>query len=141
MPRGKADGYSMVARRFPGKARNATGLTQLAENTNNHINHIVNIKNGQIHEGGTKSAQLPGSKAITVGDAMVRPKSDSHRKKQRGRSANSAHDKELPTEHWAHAVAMFDEKSKAAALESKKQLPEDFSASDFDVVRGRARSR
>lgn len=88
-----------------------------------------------------KSAQLPGSNAITPGDAMVKPRLDGHRKTKRGTSANSAHHKELPTTHWAHAVAMFAEKSKAAELESKKQLPEDFSASDFEVFRARARSR
>ena len=70
---------------------------------------------------------------------MVKPKLDGHRKKQHGKPANSAHDKELPAAHWAHAMAMFDEKSEAAALESTQQMPEDFSASDFDAVRARTR--
>ena len=87
-----------------------------------------------------KSAQLPGSNAITPGDAMVKPKLNGHRKEQRGTSANSARHKELPTTHWAHAVAMCAENSKSAALESRKQLPEHFSAADFDIVRARTLS-
>ena len=71
---------------------------------------------------------------------MGKRKLDGHRNTQRDPSANSAHDKELPTTHWAYAVAMIAEKNKAAALESKKQLPEDFSASDFDIVHARVLS-
>ena len=95
---------------------------------------------GHLNRVGMKSARLPGSHTITAGDAMVKPKSGGQRKEQRGTSANSPHYKELPTTHWAHAVAMIAEKKMAAELESKKQLPEDFSASDFDVVRARSLS-
>ena len=72
-----------------------------------------------------------------MGDAMAKPKSNGLRIVQRGTSANSARYKESPTTAWARAVAMVAARSHPAAQESEKQLPEDFSASDFDIIRAR----
>ena len=49
---------------------------------------------------------------------------------------------ELPIAYWVRAVAMIASKNDLAELEPgpERQLPEDFSASDFDVVRARALS-
>ena len=90
-----------------------------------------------MRTGGMKSAQLPGSIVTTLGNNMVKSKLDAQHKAKRGTSANSAHYKELPTTHWAHAVAMLAAKNEPAVLESNKQLPEDFSTSDCDVIRAR----
>ena len=68
---------------------------------------------------------------------MAEPKLDGQRKVKRGTSANSAHHKESLTTPWAHAVAMLAANSQPALPESDKQLPEDFSASDFDIIRAR----
>jgi hypothetical protein len=56
--------------------------------------------------------------------------------------ANGGQNPELPIAYWVRAVATIAAKNKLAELEpgSKHQLPEDFSASDFDVVRARALS-
>jgi hypothetical protein len=69
---------------------------------------------------------------------MAKPKFDGLRKVQRGTSANSAHHKELPTTAWADAVAMLAARSQPAAQKSEKQLPEDFSANDMNVIRVRS---
>ena len=71
---------------------------------------------------------------------MAKPKLDGQRKVKRCTSANSAHHKESLTTPWAHAVAMLIAKSQPAAQESDQRLPEDFSASDFDIIRARGLS-
>lgn len=68
---------------------------------------------------------------------MDKPKLDGHRKRKRIASVNSVRCKELPTTHWAHAVATLVAKNEPAALESKPQLPEDSLDANFDVVRAR----
>ena len=55
-------------------------------------------------------------------------------------SAGGGHDKEAPIPDWVRAVAMISATDKQAVMESKRPLPEDFSARDFDVVRARALS-
>jgi hypothetical protein len=55
-------------------------------------------------------------------------------------SAGGGHDKEALIPDWIRAVAMISAKDKQAVMESKRQLPEEFSARDFDVVRARALS-
>jgi len=87
-----------------------------------------------------KSAWLSDISVNLLGDAMANPKLEGKRMKKRIASVNSTHNKELPATHWAHAVAMLAEKSLPAAQESEKQLPEDSSATNFDVVRARALS-
>ena len=87
-----------------------------------------------------KSALIPDSNVITPGGAMVKSKLDGHRKAKRIASVNSVRYKEFPTTHWAHAVATLVARSEPAVLESNRQLPENFSASDFDVVRARTLS-
>jgi hypothetical protein len=57
-------------------------------------------------------------------------------------SASGGQNLESPIAYWVRAAAMTAAKNKLAELElgSKQQLPEDFSARDFDVVRARALS-
>jgi len=94
----------------------------------------------RLAKDGMKYALLSLNALTKPRDAMVKAKLDGHRKKQRVASPNSARAKELPTTHWIYAMAMIAEKNKPVKQESKKELPEDFSASDFDVVRARALS-
>jgi hypothetical protein len=58
-----------------------------------------------------------------------------------GKSGNSGgHDKVAPIPDWVHAMSEYAAKNKQAVMESKAQLPKDFSATDFDFNRARALS-
>jgi len=56
------------------------------------------------------------------------------------RGNSGGHDKVAPIPDWVHAAAIHAAKNKQPAMESKRQLPKDFSASDFDFNRARALS-
>lgn len=56
------------------------------------------------------------------------------------RENSGGHDKVAPIPDWVHAVAMHAAKNKRAVMESKRQLPEEFSAADFDFNHARALS-
>ena len=57
------------------------------------------------------------------------------------KSGNSGgHDKVAPIPDWVHAVAMHAAKNKRAVMESRPQLPEEFSATDFDFNHARTLS-
>ncbi len=68
---------------------------------------------------------------------MAKTKLNRPRKKKRVMSVNKAQQRELPTTHWAYAVAMLRAMKMPVAPESNEPLPEDFSASDFDIIRAR----
>jgi len=71
---------------------------------------------------------------------MVNSRLDDLSQKKLSTSASGGHDKEAPIPDWVRAVAMIAAKNKQAVMESKRQLPEQFSARDFDVVSARALS-
>lgn len=71
---------------------------------------------------------------------MVNPKLDGLRQEKLSMSASGGDNKASPIADWVRAVAMIAAKNKATVLESKAQLPEEFSATDFDIVRARALS-
>ena len=52
-------------------------------------------------------------------------------------SANQAQQKEFPTSHWAHAVAMLIENNKAVAAQADSELSQNSSIDDFDIIRVR----
>jgi hypothetical protein len=56
------------------------------------------------------------------------------------RAASAGQNQESPAEKLVRARAMITVKNKRAQPEFKRQLPEDFSATDFDIVRMRALS-
>ncbi len=56
------------------------------------------------------------------------------------RGNSGGHDKVAPIPDWVHAAAKHAAKNKQAVIESKRRLPKDFSASDFDFNRARALS-
>ena len=73
---------------------------------------------------------------------MIDSRLDGLSQEKLGTWASGGQDPELPIAYWVRAVAMIAAKNKLAELEpgSKQQLPKDFSASDFDIVRARALS-
>jgi len=73
---------------------------------------------------------------------MLDSRLDGLSQKKLSTSVSGGQNLESPIPDWVRAVAMIAAKNKLADLEpgSKQQLPEDFSASDFDVVRARALS-
>ena len=89
---------------------------------------------------GMKSAQLPRSAAFTLGDAMAKTKLDRSRKKKSVMSVTKAQRRGFPTTHWANAVAMLRVMKTPVPPDIDEPLPEDFSASDFDIIRARGRS-
>jgi hypothetical protein len=71
------------------------------------------------------------------GDAMGKVL-DHPTKKKSVMSVNKARQKnESPATDWASAVAMLRAMNKPMTPEVSEPLPEDFSASDFDIVRAR----
>lgn len=65
---------------------------------------------------------------------MAKAKLNRPRKTSRVISVNEAQQREFPTTHWAHAVAMVRSMKMPVAPESNEPLPEDFSASDIDII-------
>jgi hypothetical protein len=54
--------------------------------------------------------------------------------------ASGGHSQESPTADWVRTATMISAMNRQAEVESKRQLPEDFSASDFNVIRARTLS-
>jgi len=73
---------------------------------------------------------------------MVDSRLDGLSHKELSTSACDGQTLETPIAYWIRAAALIVVKNRLAELElgSKQQLPEDLSASDFDVVRARALS-
>jgi len=75
---------------------------------------------------------------------MVNSQLDGLSQRKLSTSVGGGQDLESPLAERVRAVALIDAmiaaKNKQAVMESRRQLPEDFSARDFDVVRARALS-